>query len=83
VTVGRGADCDIRVDHPSASRQHAALIVEASLAVQDLGSSNGRRVDGPWIAPQATVQAIAATAAPVAPCVFGADGVTRFKPEGL
>jgi two-component system response regulator AtoC len=44
VVVGRGSDCEVRVDHPSVSRRHVALTIGASLVVEDLGSSNGTRI---------------------------------------
>jgi two-component system, NtrC family, response regulator AtoC len=40
VTIGRGADCDIRLDDPSISRKHARLYLP-SLEVEDLESRNG------------------------------------------
>jgi two-component system response regulator AtoC len=48
VVVGRGAECDLRIDHPSVSRTHAVLRVTANdgLLLEDLGSSNGTRVRG-------------------------------------
>ena len=46
-TIGRGADCDIRVDDPGVSRRHAEIRVSGSVAViVDLGSTNGIVVDG-------------------------------------
>jgi serine phosphatase RsbU (regulator of sigma subunit) len=45
--VGRGADCDVRLEEPSVSRRHARLVVSAGGAeVTDLGSSNGTLVNG-------------------------------------
>src|SRR5262249_31660253 len=46
VTVGRAADCDVRVDHSSVSRRHAALHVGRAITAEDLGSFNGTRVNG-------------------------------------
>ena len=46
LTIGRAPECDVRIDHISVSRRHAALHVGASLAIQDLGSSNGTRLGG-------------------------------------
>ena len=45
--IGRGRDCDIRIDHPSVSRQHLRLHVQnGQAALRDLGSKNGTQVDG-------------------------------------
>jgi DNA-binding NtrC family response regulator len=41
VTLGRGEDCDIRIDSRSVSRRHAILHVGPALRIQDLGSANG------------------------------------------
>lgn len=47
VRVGRGADCTMRIDHPSISRAHAELrIDDAGAHVRDLGSKNGSFMDG-------------------------------------
>jgi len=51
VIIGRSRDAQIRVDHASISRQHAAIVVGKSLHLQDLGSSNGTRVGGRRLAP--------------------------------
>ena len=45
--IGRGSDCQIVVDHPTLSRQHAAVEMEGGVwTVMDLGSKNGIRVEG-------------------------------------
>jgi hypothetical protein len=47
VTIGRGRDCDIRLDDPNASRQHAELRQDgATYWLVDLGSTNGLEVNG-------------------------------------
>jgi diguanylate cyclase (GGDEF)-like protein len=49
VTIGRGSDCDVRLDDNLASRQHAQLVRSASgasYALLDLGSTNGTFVNG-------------------------------------
>ena len=55
VVMGRGADCDLVVDHASVSRQHAVLRTLGALTVEDLGSTNGVRVNGRLLEPRATV----------------------------
>jgi two-component system, NtrC family, response regulator AtoC len=46
IVLGRGAECDVQIEHPSVSRRHATLHVGPSYALEDHGSSNGTRVDG-------------------------------------
>ncbi|MEO8900177.1 MAG: sigma 54-interacting transcriptional regulator [Polyangiaceae bacterium] len=42
--IGRAAQADVRIDHGSVSREHAALYLGESLRIEDLGSANGTRV---------------------------------------
>lgn len=51
-TIGRGALCDVRLDHPSVSKLHAEIIRRGPYAyVSDLGlSRNGTRVNGKVVA---------------------------------
>ncbi len=45
--IGRSSGCSVRLDEPSVSRQHARLRIEKSRAIlEDLGSSNGTRLNG-------------------------------------
>jgi DNA-binding NtrC family response regulator len=44
LTIGRGQKCDIVIDDPSVSRQHAVLSIGPPLTLRDLGSVNGTRV---------------------------------------
>ncbi len=51
VMVGRGSDCDVRIDDPGVSRRHAEFRVlgegeHADVVVVDLRSTNGTVVDG-------------------------------------
>jgi DNA-binding NtrC family response regulator len=50
VTVGRGSECDVRIDHATVSRKHARFHLGRRVAVEDLGSSNGTVVGGRGIA---------------------------------
>ncbi len=58
VTIGRGVEADIRIDHPQVSRRHAELAYEpgAGWVLRDLGSSNGIFVDGQRVAALAVWQ---------------------------
>ncbi|HEX6831964.1 MAG TPA: GAF domain-containing protein [Rudaea sp.] len=46
--IGRAADCELHIDHPSISRFHAELQSDAdeTWSLHDTGSKNGVRVDG-------------------------------------
>jgi pSer/pThr/pTyr-binding forkhead associated (FHA) protein len=45
--VGRGEECDIRLDHKSVSKIHCVLVkTDGLMLVRDLGSTNGTRVNG-------------------------------------
>ncbi|APR87054.1 Response regulator of zinc sigma-54-dependent two-component system [Minicystis rosea] len=47
VSIGRGEDCDLRIDHGSVSRRHALLHIGPPLRIEDLGSANGTFVCAP------------------------------------
>jgi DNA-binding NtrC family response regulator len=44
LVIGRSPDADVRVDHGSVSREHAALHLGSPLRIEDLGSANGTRL---------------------------------------
>jgi hypothetical protein len=45
--IGRGADCDVRIDAPDVSRHHARIRIEGDAAtLEDLGSRNGTYLGG-------------------------------------
>jgi len=44
--IGRGPACSVRIEEPGISRTHALLHVGPTLAIEDLGSSNGTRLRG-------------------------------------
>ena len=47
LVFGRHADCDVVIDHESVSRRHARFRRRgAQIAVEDVGSTNGTRVNG-------------------------------------
>ena len=49
LTIGRSQTCDIRIDQPAISRQHAVLHVGPTLRIEDLGGANGTVVRGEHI----------------------------------
>jgi transcriptional regulator with PAS, ATPase and Fis domain len=45
VLIGRGDECDVRVEHRSVSRKHATIMVDGSgVRIADMGSANGTHV---------------------------------------
>jgi pSer/pThr/pTyr-binding forkhead associated (FHA) protein len=47
LTVGRSSDCDVRLAVPSVSSRHATILrTDTSVTVEDLGSTNGTKVNG-------------------------------------
>lgn len=51
VVVGRSARCELQIEHGSVSREHAVLRFGEVTTIEDLGSSNGVRVDGKDVRP--------------------------------
>jgi S-DNA-T family DNA segregation ATPase FtsK/SpoIIIE len=50
-TVGRARGCDVRLQDPDVSREHAAITVtSAGISVRDLGSTNGTTLEGAQVA---------------------------------
>jgi transcriptional regulator with GAF, ATPase, and Fis domain len=47
--IGRGEDCDVVIDTPQVSRQHAILHTAGTIRLEDLGSTNGTRVHDRWL----------------------------------
>ena len=46
VTLGRGEDCSVRIEHPTMSRLHARLTLGDPVTISDCGSRNGV-----WVGP--------------------------------
>ncbi len=46
VTIGRGSKCDIAIDHPTLSRAHFVIRLDAQIAVIDRDSANGTQLRG-------------------------------------
>jgi two-component system response regulator AtoC len=90
VSIGRLNECEVRIDHPSVSRQHAELMVGPPIRVVDLGSFNGTRVGGvridpnvPTVVPPRTVIEIGSTFLVVEGAGDAAPpGVTQRPPRG-
>jgi pSer/pThr/pTyr-binding forkhead associated (FHA) protein len=58
ITVGRSSACDVVLDDPRISAEHARLVAGASgVTVTDLGSRNGVFVNGARIKQQASLTA--------------------------
>jgi pSer/pThr/pTyr-binding forkhead associated (FHA) protein len=51
VTIGRAADCELRLTDMACSRRHAQLHIDGgALTLEDLSSHNGTRVNGERVA---------------------------------
>jgi len=46
LSVGRSRRCDVCIDHPSVSREHAVFYGSNPVSVEDLGSTNGTSIAG-------------------------------------
>jgi hypothetical protein len=56
ILVGRGDTCDLILDDPFVSTEHAEFAVHAGTTVlTDLGSTNGSRVNGEWVTAPVTL----------------------------
>lgn len=56
ITIGRGADCDVTIAHPSVSRNHASIErKDDTYYIKDLGSLNGTFLNGSRITGQTKV----------------------------
>jgi DNA-binding NtrC family response regulator len=54
--IGRSQKADVRIDHPSISRQHAILYLGEKLHLEDLDSANGTQVGGRRLSPGESVE---------------------------
>jgi DNA-binding NtrC family response regulator len=71
ISLGRAEGNDVRIDHRSVSRRHAALHLGPPLRIEDLGGQNGTSVRDPR-APETTdgtqnIRQISRESAPIAP----------------
>jgi len=56
ILVGRGDACDLILDDPFVSTEHAEFAVNAGTTVlTDLGSTNGSRINGEWVTAPVTL----------------------------
>jgi len=55
VIIGRSHACDVVIDHPSVSRQHAELSL-MPMTLRDLGSTNGTRLHGERLADRMSME---------------------------
>jgi two-component system response regulator AtoC len=46
LTIGRGPDCDVRIEQSSISRKHLRIYGTDPIEIEDLGSANGTWLDG-------------------------------------
>jgi len=83
LTIGRLAECDICVDDPAVSRQHATLAVTADdVTIEDLGSRHGTRVNGQFARKGRPLQIGEGDVVQVGPRVLRVRGATtRIRAE--
>ena len=55
LTIGRSRKCDLCIDHPSVSREHAIFYGSNPVTIEDLGSTNGTSIAGLRIGARARV----------------------------
>jgi two-component system response regulator AtoC len=55
LTIGRSRKCDLCIDHPSVSREHAVFYGSNPVTVEDLGSTNGTTIAGVRVGARARV----------------------------
>lgn len=55
VTIGRGDDVGVRIDHATVSRRHATLRLGTSVSIVDHGSFNGTSIGGKKLQPHVPV----------------------------
>jgi two-component system, NtrC family, response regulator AtoC len=58
LSIGRGSDADVRIDHPRVSRLHALLSISERICIEDLGSVNGTHLGGSRLSPRAPTEMV-------------------------
>ena len=70
VTIGRAEDAQVRIEHPSVSRRHAALTLGTENRIEDLGGANGtfvrERLDADNLSKTHTMRRLARASADIA-----------------
>src|SRR5580692_9313726 len=81
VTIGRAADCEVRLDDPEASRYHARLSMGDAPSVVDQGSDNGTFLAGRRLEPNAAVTLAAGELITVGSTVIVLQGIAAHSPD--
>jgi transcriptional regulator with AAA-type ATPase domain len=81
VTIGRAADCEVRLDDPEASRYHARLSMGDAPSVVDQGSANGTFLAGRRLEPNAAVKLAAGELITVGSTVIVLQGIAAHSPD--
>ncbi|MFO0549385.1 MAG: sigma 54-interacting transcriptional regulator [Polyangiaceae bacterium] len=83
VTIGRGGDAGVVLDHPSISRLHASLLVgESTCTVEDLASRNGTAVRGKHLRPGERSELFVGDALELGPITLALQ-IDRSQPEDV
>ncbi len=66
VTIGRSSECDIRIGHPTVSRNHAEVrrMADGTWVLTDLGSTHGCLVSGDRVERMPIVSGVTVTIGP-------------------
>ena len=86
--IGRGADCDLCIDHPAVSRHHAAIVAtEETATIEDLGSRHGTRVNGHALTPRRAAELRSGDVIHIGPRALrvrlsGSDAENEIKIDG-
>ncbi len=73
--VGRSEECEVRIDHPSLSRRHAAIEIDRGIWIKELGSTNGTRLGGRRLRPEERVPLPPGEIVEIGPIVAVVQGV--------
>jgi hypothetical protein len=85
--IGRSLDCNLTIEDPLVSRQHAQIVIDDDGArVEDLGSRNGVRVNGALISRPAVLRdgdRVRVGTQDLVICGVGASGKAHSKTTGV
>ncbi len=81
--IGRGADCQVRIDLPDISRHHARIQVAGDVAtIEDLGSKSGTCISGKPVLGPTSLWEGAEIVVGSEPLVFRVSGASRSTRTG-